>query len=643
MAREYAAEAPAPVREYATEEKKSYESPLGTDSGDFFTEVGKAGKYIGKEALSNLESLNRGAVTGTVAGLPALLGIPGSIEWLGRKGAKALGADVSQETVLPGITDIYTPAAEIARDVGGAIFPERLTTPTEQTKGFTELGEAAGLPVAPGTILKVGSKGYSQISKLVNQAFGGDAKRLADQLKTYASSRSGAEAESAMKLAEQAESRSKIAEKAATKQSRQAEEAFKDLPGTKTEMEAGRFKPVPETADTIGTRIRDYAENIYKTLKDRRSANAEKLKTEAFSEALAKEQAGQRVEGTQSFKNALKTIDDALVNPDTKLTNASVPEIENQLKKIKAALNPREVDPLTGVVTGRPVSFEGLETLRRFLKDRAFGLPAEGFDAISQQQAGKLAKVVEGIMEEFSPKIKTFIEQYAKDSEPLRVFQSKVGKALIDEQLLGKGTNYANVAAESIPKKVFQSREAYQGLIDAFGGNKAFAENQAKRYFAGELEKIAGDSKAIEKFIANNRTMLNLTNSRDIAESYIRQIRSAEKRGEALTGAAKSEADIAKTMSANKDKYNNIRINMDNAATPKDVANVTETLARQLLSDKIISEQQYSRLIEQGNRISKLEKDANEAKRKLYIAAAKIGGTGLTGALVYLGARQIGQ
>jgi hypothetical protein len=36
------------------------------------------------------------------------------------------------------------------------------------------------------------------------------------------------------------------------------------------------------------------------------------------------------------------------------------------------------------VVTGKPVSFEGLETLRRFLRDRSYGLPAEGFDAIGQ-------------------------------------------------------------------------------------------------------------------------------------------------------------------------------------------------------------------------------------------------------------------
>ncbi|NDD58629.1 MAG: nitronate monooxygenase, partial [Chlamydiae bacterium] len=90
------------------------------------------------------------------------------------------------------------------------------------------------------------------------------------------------------------------------------------------------------------------------------------------------------------FKEAFKKIQAEIVNPETKLTDASVDAIKNQLLQVKRAMNPREVDEATGIVRGKPVSFQGLENLRRMLGDRARGLPAEGFDAIGQQQAGRL-------------------------------------------------------------------------------------------------------------------------------------------------------------------------------------------------------------------------------------------------------------
>jgi hypothetical protein len=205
---------------------------------------------------------------------------------------------------------------------------------------------------------------------------------------------------------------------------------------------------------------------------------------------------------------------------------------------VRDAIRGTAVDA-AGNLVEHPPSFQGLETLRRSLRDRAYGLPAQGFDAIGQQQAGKLADQVENIMSEFSDgKIKKFIDQYRKDSEPLRAFQSKIGKALVDEQLLGSGANYAKVASEQIPSRVFKNRESYQTLIDAFGGNKEFAASQARQYFSQELERLGSDPKKIEKFIAENRNMLDLTGSKGMVENYLSKVKSATGRGEAATAKA---------------------------------------------------------------------------------------------------------
>jgi hypothetical protein len=44
-----------------------------------------------------------------------------------------------------------------------------------------------------------------------------------------------------------------------------------------------------------------------------------------------------------------------------------------------------------------------LEIIRRNLRDRASGLPAEGYDAIGQQMASRLADLVENTQKEFAP------------------------------------------------------------------------------------------------------------------------------------------------------------------------------------------------------------------------------------------------
>jgi hypothetical protein len=272
-----------------------------------------------------------------------------------------------------------------------------------------------------------------------------------------------------------------------------------------------------QTPTQTGTSIRDAVTPIFENLKKIRSDNADKLKSEAFGFAKLKEQAGQRVSDTSAFKEAVKNIDDALVNPETKLTNVSIDEVKNQLTKVKRALDPRDVDPTTGIVTGRPVSFDALENLRRFLRDRSYGLPAEGFDAIGQQQAGRLADAVEKIQLEFtmaqpsllevargtkpSSLFEKFLGQYKKDSEPLRAFKTKLGEAVVGKEEFDMARFATDPA--SLGSKFFKSETGVKDLVTLLGGDVSKAESIARGYAADRLRDAS--AKDVAKFLSDSR------------------------------------------------------------------------------------------------------------------------------------------
>jgi cell division septum initiation protein DivIVA len=289
-----------------------------------------------------------------------------------------------------------------------------------------------------------------------------------------------------------AEMRSK-AGRLTTREAKGTQEARKSLAAVGT----------PQTPTETGRSIRDATTPIFENLKKVRSDNAEKFKGEAFGEALNKERAGQRVSDTQAFKNALESIANAIKNPETGLRNVSINEVESQLLKVKRALEPtKEVD---GAVVGQPVSFQGLENLRRFLRDRAYGLPAEGFDAIGQKQAGELANAVEAIQTQFSPKITKFLEQYKIDSEPLNRFKTKLGEAIVGKEEFDMA-RFATDPAE-LASKVFKSETSVKDLMQLLGGDARSAEQFARSFVASKLQDASG--KDIQKFVTSNADWLN--------------------------------------------------------------------------------------------------------------------------------------
>jgi len=247
-----------------------------------------------------------------------------------------------------------------------------------------------------------------------------------------------------------------------------------------------------QTPTQTGTSIRESVAPAFEKLKETRATNAEKNKGEAFGDALKAEAEGKRVKNTKAFQQAETQIIEALNNPQTGLSNAPVDTIRNQLMKVRQALNPKLDN-----ANEPDISFEGLEKLRRFLRDRAYGLPAEGFDAISQQQAGKLADAVENIQKEFSPKFSKFLEQYRQDSQPLNLFKTKLGEAIVGKEEFDMG-RFAHDPA-TLGSKFFKSETGVKDLVTLLGGDATKAENIARGYIASKLENAS--AKDVENFL----------------------------------------------------------------------------------------------------------------------------------------------
>jgi hypothetical protein len=154
---------------------------------------------------------------------------------------------------------------------------------------------------------------------------------------------------------------------------------------------------------------------------------------------------------------------------------------------------------VVGVDVALKPSFQMLENIRRNLRDRASGLPAEGFDAIGQQQARKLAEMVEATQREFAPKFASFLEKYKADSQPINRFISSLAKRITGRE----EADFAQFKFDpaSLADNVFASRQGVTQLIETAPEQ---AENIARSYVANTLQNA--DAPAFQRFLSDRKT-----------------------------------------------------------------------------------------------------------------------------------------
>lgn len=279
----------------------------------------------------------------------------------------------------------------------------------------------------------------------------------------------------------------------------------------------------------LGKSVRKFFTDEFDRLKTIREKNVEKLKTAAFGDAAQKETSGARYQQTAAYSDAVTGINQTLKS-DAGLYNVGPDEI-NGLTKIKDVLvrgvGREIVDPTTGEKTIKytPLSFQALENMRRQLRDRAFGLPAEGYDAIGQQQANKLAGYIENIQKEFSPNFERYLNQYKIDSQPLNEFKNKLGQSIIGKSEADFGqfaTDEFNLANQA-----FKSSSTVDQLIKASGNKEAeqlarsFIANKVNKGTEAEIKSVIQDKSIadwIDKFPALKNEINLLAERAGIAE-----------------------------------------------------------------------------------------------------------------------------
>lgn len=267
----------------------------------------------------------------------------------------------------------------------------------------------------------------------------------------------------------------------------------------------GEFGQVGQPANVadIGTEARNLIDTRLQRLRSDRQTAADANMGGAFAEAEAKEKAGSRIKQTTAFRSGVELINDILRNPDTKMSNVNLPQIRDQLNRVKSAITGRTVAE-DGSVVDRDVSFRSLEYLRRFLGDRASGLPAEGFDAIGQQQASKLKEIVENIQREFVPGFGKALDQYKVDSQPISQFKSKFGKAITGREDYDF-SKFSTFAAD-LPAQIFKNRDTVDEAIALSGGNAQQLEQLARQFVSDQIQQKNG--KQIADFLFENRGWL---------------------------------------------------------------------------------------------------------------------------------------
>ena len=279
---------------------------------------------------------------------------------------------------------------------------------------------------------------------------------------------------------------------------KQARNSLRQTGSKRLEAAQGQFKAVgePILPTDLGARIRSSFVKTLDNLKTQRDKVIENIKTPVFTAASAKEAQGARYQNTQAFRDSIAAIDKEIASPETGLSNIPSNEIRSTIEKVKQQLQ-------EGIVRGsgeekqvQPLSFQALDILRRNLRDRAFGLPAEGYDAIGQQQASRLAEYVENIMDEFSPGFKAYKNSYKEASKPINELRTKFGKSVTDKP---EGFDLGQFVKDpaTLGSEAFKYRSTVEQLVNVVGRDEA--EQLAKGFVADKLRNATG--KDVQKFV----------------------------------------------------------------------------------------------------------------------------------------------
>ena len=263
----------------------------------------------------------------------------------------------------------------------------------------------------------------------------------------------------------------------------------------------------PKRISDIGTDIREGFMSVLDRLRKTRSDNAKTYSQEAFGEAFQKEAAGASFAQTKAAQNAVQELNTMLQNPVSELSGVPEGTVRNQIENVRDVLQgfrktrkQNAFGEAVDVDVALKPSFDQLEVIRRNLRDRASGLPAEGYDAIGQQMAGRLADLVENTQKEFAPKFASFLERYKADSQPINRFVNNLAKRVTGRE----EADFAQFKVDpaGLADNVFSSKQGVSQLVETVGPEQA--EKIARSYVANTLQNA--DAPAVQRFLSDRKT-----------------------------------------------------------------------------------------------------------------------------------------
>jgi len=329
--------------------------------------------------------------------------------------------------------------------------------------------------------------------------------------------------------------------------------------------EAGNRIGQPLTETELGQAARAPAEaqfNKFKKIREQQMSGAE---SGIFTAAKNLEKQGQSYKNTKSYTDAIQRLDAMLIDPETKKASITVPQLESQIKSVIKALKGKEklVTNEKGeeIVQIIPGDFQSLEYLRRFLGDRAAGVPAEGFDAIGQKMAGDLKQLVQSIQDQFVAKggqskpWSEYLNKYRDASIPINNYKSDLGN-----RLLGKtewDASQYSTDASKLAGSIFDSHgavEAYRALsgasneeLEKLGRNVIANDIFNKGSSAKDLLKRYSDILKFPPFTALQQDLANLAKTEELSGKKAPELLGAvrERAAKGLKTALRTEEPIA--------------------------------------------------------------------------------------------------
>lgn len=333
------------------------------------------------------------------------------------------------------------------------------------------------------------------------------------------------------------------------------------------------------TESAIGDDIRKPLEDRLNSLVQARRLNAQQTQQQAFGDAFQKESAGQNVVNTDAARRATQQINIMIKNPVTGLAGVPKGDVKNQLTSVKKLFTGKEELPDGTVVDAFP-SFEALEIERRLLRDRASGLPVEGYKAISTLQAGQLADMIEQVQREFSPSFGRFLEQYRRDSEPINQFKTALGKAITGKEEFD--FSQFRVDPAGLADKVFGTRDSARNFVALTGNNVNLANDLARDFLASKLQgaKTADQiSQELRKY-----EWLTLPEFAPVRRDFAEQARitgRVAKRGEEITGEVAKRTEPLQLETKTRTAAEGFRGLLTGPSNVQNVKEATQILMRQ--------------------------------------------------------------